>query len=84
MPDDGDTVAGVQDLSCRETYVAVFENMDTVVFFNAKGYETKIWEKLANATLPSRNIEGEEADSACLCWAETRSVTSLCSLLCSH
>ncbi|CAL8468601.1 g8141 [Coccomyxa elongata] len=46
-----------KDLPCRETYVAVFENMDTVVFFNAKGYETKIWEKLANATLPSRNIE---------------------------
>ena len=65
MPDDGDTTAGVQDLPCRETYVAVFENMDTVVFFNAKGYEAKIWEKLANATLPSRNIEGEEANSTC-------------------
>ncbi len=49
----------MQDLPCRETYVAVFENMDTVVFFNAKGYETKIWERLASSTLPSRNIEGE-------------------------
>lgn len=48
-----------QDLPCRETYVAVFENMDTVVFFNGRGYEAKIWERLTNATLPSRNIEGE-------------------------
>lgn len=44
--------------------MAVFENMDTVVFFNAKGYETKIWERLANATLPSRNIEGEASGAA--------------------
>lgn len=66
MLHDANTIAGVQDLPCRETYVAVFENMDTVVFFNAKGYETKIWEKLANATLPSRNIEGEQPNSTCL------------------
>lgn len=36
----------------------MFENMDTVVFFNGKGYEGKIWQQLAENPLPSRNIEG--------------------------
>jgi hypothetical protein len=33
--------------------------MDTVVFFNGKGYEGKIWQQLAEQPLPSRNIEGD-------------------------
>ena len=47
-----------QDLPSEETYLAVFENMDTVVFFNAQGRESRIWQQLTGAALPSRNIEG--------------------------
>ncbi len=48
----------LQVLPAKETFIAVFENMDTVVFFNGKGYEGKIWQRLAKNPLPYRNIEG--------------------------
>ena len=47
-----------QDLPFLETYLAVFQHMDTVVFFNGQGREARIWQQLTGSSLPSRNIEG--------------------------
>lgn len=48
----------VQEIRTSETYLAIFNSMDTVVFFNGRGREVQLWKELAGATLPSRNIEG--------------------------
>ena len=38
--------------------MAVFENMDTVVFFNGCGNEAQLWQQFAGGVLPTREIEG--------------------------
>ncbi len=48
----------MQGLPYDEPYVAVFENMDTVVFFNGCGQEAQLWLQYAGAVLPTREIEG--------------------------
>lgn len=48
----------LQGLPYDEPYVAVFENMDTVVFFNGCGQEAQLWQQYAGAVLPTREIEG--------------------------
>lgn len=48
----------LQGLPYDEPYVAVFENMDTVVFFNGCGNEAQLWQQFAGGVLPTREIEG--------------------------
>ncbi|KAK9844072.1 hypothetical protein WJX81_003755 [Elliptochloris bilobata] len=50
----GETETG---LPYDEPYVAVFENMDTVVFFNGCGNEAQLWQQFAGHVLPTREIE---------------------------
>ena len=48
----------MQGIPSAETYLAVFQDMDTVVFFNGRGQEGQIWEQLTGSKLSSPNIEG--------------------------
>ncbi len=47
-----------QGLPYDEPYVAVFENMDTVVFFNGCGNEAHLWQQYAGGALSTRETEG--------------------------
>ena len=49
----------MQDIPSTETYLAVFQHMDTIVFFNGRGQEGQIWEQLTGSKLSSPNIEGD-------------------------
>ena len=49
----------MQDICTSATYLAIFNNMDTVVFFNGMGREVQLWKDLVGAFLPARNIEGQ-------------------------
>jgi len=49
---------GSQGLPYDEPYVAVFENMDTVVFFNGCGNEAHLWQQYAGGALSTRETEG--------------------------
>ena len=49
----------MQDICTAATYLAIFDNMDTVVFFNGMGREVQLWKDLVGAFLPARNIEGQ-------------------------
>lgn len=60
----------LQGLPYDEPYVAVFENMDTVVFFNGCGNEAQLWQQFAGGVLPTREIEG-----ASVAWASTSGST---------
>ena len=44
--------------------MAVFENMDTVVFFNGCGNEAQLWQQFAGGVLPTREIEGAPSTQA--------------------
>ena len=48
----------MQDIPFSETYLAVFPDMDTIVFFNGRGQEGQIWKQLTGSNLTSPNIEG--------------------------
>ncbi len=54
----------LQGLPYDEPYVAVFENMDTVVFFNGCGQEAQLWQQYAGAVLPTREIEGRASHAS--------------------
>ena len=51
-------VRKIRRIRTSETYLAMFNNMDTVVFFNGSGREVQLWKELTGATLAARNIEG--------------------------
>lgn len=62
----------LQGLPYDEPYVAVFENMDTVVFFNGCGNEAQLWQQFAGGVLPTREIEGAPCT-----WASTSMSSTL-------
>lgn len=61
----------MQDICTSATYLAIFNNMDTVVFFNGMGREVQLWKDLVGAFLPARNIEGQLCPAALLkAWSQ--------------
>ena len=57
----------MQDICTSATYLAIFNNMDTVVFFNGMGREVQLWKDLVGAFLPARNIEGQKSKALWPC-----------------
>lgn len=54
---------GGQGLAPNGKYVAVFDRMESVVFFNGEGQEEQIWKTITGGSLGPRHTEGTDVHS---------------------